>query len=437
MQDHGPLIALVFFVLGTIIFGLAAWGPYDKLYTPAEEGGEESALDLAIRDKQDEKLKKAGEIEMARHELELWRNRTYKAAREKKFFTELKKRYEKELEFRTELRDRGREYGQEAVMLSEKVEESKAKTSRKIREDESKARDDRDRNIDSITKVKNDAAAKLRRASQLHQQVKEDFRNQKNREESELVEAVSQLHDLTARFAERAHISLEVDGRVILSEPLQNLVAINRGTADGVRNGFRFECFSLRPGNRKVHKAYIEVRRAKKNISECFVIRKKVEMPTDPLSGYVAKQPEEMYSPRVHGENGAQSLSGQPKIVETGAPSTDPIVAGDLIRNPFYSPGRTYTFYIAGNKTIEHGLQKSAVRYTWRHIADVVRRYGGRVVEKVDADVNFIIAQRNAVPTDARQRGQGDVYDKEALRGIALGVPVIYEWELFRFLEDR
>ena len=157
-------------------------------------------------------------------------------------------------------------------------------------------------------------------------------------------------------------------------------------------------------------------------------------LPKDPLSDYVATEPEQLYSP--YQESGrkdatAQPLSGRPKMIITGAHKTDPIVEGDLIQNPFFAPGKTFTYYIAGAKKMENDRQKSAIRYRWTDIKRVLESYGHSVSPVVDTNVNYIIAQKNA-ETD------GDDNEKaEFVKAKNLGIPVIYEWELFRFLDTR
>jgi hypothetical protein len=159
-----------------------------------------------------------------------------------------------------------------------------------------------------------------------------------------------------------------------------------------------------------------------------MIMRKLVKLPRDPLSDYVASEPEEKYSPyQESGKQGftSQPLSARPKTVVMGMNKMDPIVEGDSIRNPFYTPGKTYTFYIAGDKTITHGVQKSAIAYTWPHIERVIKYYGGKVALDVDLGVNYIIAQKN--PED----------DEGFVKAKTLGIPVMYEWEVFRFLRQR
>ena len=159
-----------------------------------------------------------------------------------------------------------------------------------------------------------------------------------------------------------------------------------------------------------------------------MIVQKIVQLPKDPMSTYVASQPEERFSPyQESGRKGSsiQPLSARTKDVVMGMNADDPIVEGDLILNPFYARGKTFTFYIAGNKEIRQGRQKSAIAYTWPHIERVLKFYGSKVAQNVELGVNYIIAQKN--PAD----------DTEYTKAITLGIPVVFEWEPLRFLDQN
>ena len=56
----------------------------------------------------------------------------------------------------------------------------------------------------------------------------------------------------------------------------------------------------------------------------------------------------------------------------------------------------------------------------------MIEAYGNKVADAVSLDVNYIVAQKNA-----------KAEDPEFQKGVDLGLPVLYEWELFRFLDNR
>ena len=252
---------------------------------------------------------------------------------------------------------------------------------------------------------------------------KEDMNYQK----SQLGDTKQVLADLTTREEIRANILNRADGKVVLADPVHDIVSIDIGTGVGVKNGFRFEVFSLLPGNKHVTKAYIEVRKAGPTQSECLVIRRPVVMPADELNNYVAPEPEYVFNPYV--QSGKKTGSAEPltggKVVTTGQSAVNPILEGDYVQNPFFEAARQLVFYIAGSKEMVGERQKSAIRYRWTDIKDAAERHGAKVVDAISTDVNYVIAQKN--PQD----------DPEYKKAVDLGIPVIYEWELFRFLDNN
>jgi hypothetical protein len=142
----------------------------------------------------------------------------------------------------------------------------------------------------------------------------------------------------------------------------------------------------------------------------------------------VATCPEEKFSPyREAGRKGAaiQPLSGPVRVVRWGDQSKNPIQAGDFVENPFFRKGPPLTFYLAGNKELAGGIPKCTIVYPWTQIKRVAESYGAKVADKVDPTLDCVIAQRN--PTE----------DPKYLEAVRLGVPVLYEWELFRFIDQN
>lgn len=219
------------------------------------------------------------------------------------------------------------------------------------------------------------------------------------------------LAKITAR--DRIAADVEPDGRVVDVDLEQRLVVISLGSAVNVQRGFRFEVFQI-TGGRRVHKGWIEVKATKEEISTCIILDKTVRLPTCPITGYVARQPEERFSPYVtRGVAGdrTQPLTGPAKVVRWGLNVDDPIVRGDLVWNPFFDPVRPLRFTVAGEEPI---------KYTAERISAVLERYGAQVDEEMTAITDFLIAQKwSEAPVKLARE---------------LGVKVFYEFELFRFL---
>ena len=239
----------------------------------------------------------------------------------------------------------------------------------------------------------------------------EDNRITISRRQTVLSKRKEKLEKITAR--DRIAADVEPDGTVVDVDLDQRLVVISMGSAVNVQRGFRFEVFQI-TGGRRVHKGWIEVKDTEEEIATCMIVNKTVRLPTCPITGYVASQPEERFSPYVtRGVAGdrTQPLTGPAKIVHWGLTADDPIVRGDLVWNPFFDPARSLRFTVAGEYPI---------KYTAEGIKVVVERYGARVDEEMTAKTDFLIAQKLA--------------DAPVKLARELGVKVFYEFELFRFL---
>ncbi len=207
-------------------------------------------------------------------------------------------------------------------------------------------------------------------------------------------------------------------GRIMTSDPERNMAVINLGTRHGVKAGMRFEVFQIRRGNRRVHKGHVEVKTAEAEVSVCAILVKEVRLPRCPVCSYTAAQPEERFCPRCTSPGttqGAQTLSDSPKIVVRGKSGTDPIVKGDLLFNPFLSPKQKRSYAISGQALIKRK------DYSRAAIKEAVEFHGNTVADQVSAKTDVLIALR----------GDVDVVKKAK----ELGIVIVYGFELFRYLE--
>ena len=429
MRDSGPLVGLIVFVVLSLVFGFMAYTSYSDL---VGDDPETTHLDREIEKAQIEAITQEQNLARMRSQIAATRQQLDFEQARFEYLDYLANGenglYEQAYKGRRKVAEAGKQFEATAKALGEKMAELKQKTKTQLSKDEADLREKTDGDVKKLRDQKEGSLSRAAGEKQAADRDERDYRQRKNYEQSSLDEFRRQLDYLTAREVERATVLGEPDGRVILSDPVHNTIFIGLGTNHGVKNGFRFECFGLRAGLEKVHKAYLEVRCAGAESSECFILTKPVRLPRDPLSEYVANQPEELYSPRQEsGKKGAliQPLSGAPKEVLMTMDPLNPIVVGDYVQNPFYRPHKSYTFYIAGDKVITQGVQRSAIAYQWPHIERTVQFHGGSVARKVDLGVDYVIAQRN--PQD----------DAEYNRAVTLGIPVIYEWELFRFLDQE
>jgi hypothetical protein len=431
-EENGPLIALVVFIVVSLLFGVLAYQRHTEL---VGENPQNPVFDVKIREKQEEIEKQEKKIREARAETESYHARIREQYARYNIACDERADYLSEIKRRTGLKKIGEDNAAQATNQGMAITEKISVRLAEIKKDRESEENDAQSQVDRLNAKKEDAMAKQRTlkeqlatATTAHAKVREYA-------VSELNDSQSILSDLTQRDRERATVLWESDGEILAADPVTHKVWINLGTAAGVKNGYRFECFTIRPGNKKVRKAFVEVVSAGVSKSECIVVRRPVDLPRDPLSGYVAKDPEEMYSPLQENQQpGAktatiQTLSAAPKTVMTGPATLDPIVEGDKIQNPFFKPNTSFTFFIAGGRKIENDHQKSAIRYRWTEIKAVIEAYGGKVSPTADTNVDYVIAQKvNEADEDVQA---------EYKRAVELGLPVIYEWELFRFLDNR
>lgn len=435
MRDVGPLIALIIFIVLTAVFGFFAFQRHSDLGgedPTGEQTGESTHIDhlidtekVAIEELESTIRETTGKIVAYESQLDRLRARYHYAAHLANRRDGL---YELAYAGRRVLVQSGQQEITQAQQVRGKITEAKNNVKTTLRTEESQIREKTDQDITKLQEAKDASIRRVAAEKKALDRDEKEYRQQRNYQQSTLDELKRQLDYLTSREPERADVQNRADGQVVLADPIKNTICINIGTAHGVRNGFRFECYAMHPGDRKNHKAYLEVRKASPNVSECLILTKPIELPKDPLSDYAAKQPEERYSPyQQSGRAGSllQGLTAVPKKGRLGMDVMNPIVIGDFVQNPFFDPHKQYTFYIAGDKAIQQGQQKSAIAYQWPHIRKIIRLYGGKVVKKVDLSVDFMVAQKN--PQD----------DSNFNTGVTLGIPVMYEWELFRFLDQQ
>lgn len=431
-EENGPLIALIVFVVLSVTFGVMAWLRHQDLVGDDPSGSK--SQDAKVRKLQDEIHALEGEIADYRAAAAALRDQIRKQQATYDFNSDLYADYTSEYQRRNKLVEWVGSFENQASELNGMVSNKKNETLTKINKETSDIREQMEKTVQAKSTDKEAAIARTRQATEEFNVDTKKYRLQKNYEQSGLDESKSVLTDLTQREIERAKVFDQADGHVILSDPAHNLVVIDIGTAAGVKDGYRFECFALRPGKQRARKGFIEVRHAGVSQSNCLIVQRPVSLPRDPLSAYVASEPEETFSPyQESGRKGfsAQQLTGVPKTAVLGMNREDPIVEGDLVQNPFFSPGKSLAFYIAGAKDIVNEQQKSAIRYRWMEIKAVVETYGGKVSAVADTTVDYVIAQKNPKTegTDAEKA--------EFQKAVDLGLPVIYEWELFRFLDTK
>ena len=235
----------------------------------------------------------------------------------------------------------------------------------------------------------------------------------------------SELVDLTGRDIVRYKNT--PDGRVIHVDLEHNLFLINVGSNQGVKPGFRFDVLNTVNGNKVVKKCLLEVQSVEAELSKCLAVRRLVNVPKDKSMDWSASEANMMYSPFISGgASGSQvvPLSRSKIDVEFWVNKKHPPVVGDIIASPFYSgSSKPLNFVVAGSEPpARTGDLWEKIKYSPEVVVRRLLAYGNNVEANVTSKTDVLFAMRNA--SDQIKRAQ------------SLGVPIIYEIEAFRFLED-
>ena len=216
---------------------------------------------------------------------------------------------------------------------------------------------------------------------------------------------------MTARDVQ--HAEMDSDGLLLKVDEATKLAVINLGASQGVTKGMRFEIFQVKHGNVRIHKGLIEVKTVDEETATATVLYRVVSLPRCPTTGYAASRPEERFSPY---DSGGQSglkvvkLLARPKVVTWGMNPRDPMTAGDLVFNPFFDAKRKLRFCVKGEK----------IEYAQEEIIRTIKGHGGVIDDEVTATTDFLVSQRWA--------------QEHVKKARELGVPVLYEFDIFDFL---
>ncbi len=410
----GAIIALVFFFLTSIGTGFLCYTQYNRVERTAEAGGEiglKFQLEAAIKARKAEEAELAKkQAELAKHEadLEVQKNRIRqsKGLLENESFVALSAAQEKSFA----------EKWQQGTKEENTVSLDASKTARDAygaRKDEAGKKNDA--RIKEIT-------AGIGVTTQEIEKFKKDVETEKtglDKNKTGLRNVQSDLRRKVEELVTReAPGGLPPVGKILTSDPEHNLAVINRGTRHGVKPGMRFEVFQIRRGNTRIHKGYLEVKTSHPEVSSCAILVTEVRLPRCPVCSYTAENPKEKYCPRCTRpgtSQGAQRLSDSPKIVVRGKSLTDPIVKGDMLFNPFFSPNSKRRYAVSGQPLIRRHRD-----YSVKAIKKSIQFHGNVVEDRLNAKTDVLVALRGG---------------EDVKRAKELGIVIVYGWQLFRYLD--
>ncbi len=222
----------------------------------------------------------------------------------------------------------------------------------------------------------------------------------------------------------------QYDGKVIQVDIDNKFVVVNLGKVHRVHQGMKFDVIRWRL-NKWDYMGAIELTEVDSTTSAGVILDSIQQKKVCPLTGYVARDPEEKYSPY------AATGSGQDRVVEliqtdheerASMRLLDPIVVADFITNPFYSKDRVMKFVVAGDP----------IRYSANEIMQMITKYGGKVQERVDVDTDYLVLGRvpdeSAVAESEEAMRRRDDTLKARDTAKQYGIPIMREVELFNIL---
>ncbi|MBA3685527.1 MAG: hypothetical protein H0W72_09850 [Planctomycetes bacterium] len=194
--------------------------------------------------------------------------------------------------------------------------------------------------------------------------LKREARKANTERERRIAELNARIQQLTQQ-RELNSRELRADGQVLSSRATDGYLVVDRGQQQNLRKGTRFTIFNRR-GGRKVVKGAIEIVEVEARMS-------------------IARVTEER-------------------------DANDPIVPGDYIHNPVYSPDQVKTFVIKGD----------FFRYSAEELARFIKESGAKVEPELTTNTDYLVA--------------GERSDAALQQATKLGVSIVSEDQLLEFV---
>jgi hypothetical protein len=412
--NTGAIVALVFFFLTSVGTGFLVYTQYNRVELMPEAGGEEGLREQYRKVVEQRKaleetlVTKKAELQKVRAELGLQQDR--KRAAEGHL-------QNGSLVALSADRDRKVSEGWQKVTASENpLTTAQSKSALEDCESHKGAAVSRN---DQRIRVVNETIKENKEAIE---KTNQEIRTESERMESDHAKLRNVLSELRRKVEElvtrEPPPGLPPVGKVVTSDPEHDLAVINLGTRHGVKAGMRFQVAQVNAGGSRVSKGFVEVKKAHPEGSTCLILVREVRLSRCPICKYVAQEPHERYCPRCTRRDttqGAQRLTDIPKVEVRGKILTNPIVKGDLVFNPLFSPEARRRYAITGKPLIPRHSE-----FSLEAVKRVVEFHGNQVQEKLNARTDVLIAL---------QGGDG------VKRARELGIPIIYGWQLFKYLD--
>ncbi|MBX3467229.1 MAG: hypothetical protein KF878_10075 [Planctomycetes bacterium] len=216
-----------------------------------------------------------------------------------------------------------------------------------------------------------------------------DFRLEEARLSSQVKQLEHRIEDLTKKSTKTFAENSRNDGEVVFADANLGYAWIDIGRRHGLRVNTRFQVYQFVKGGMQKIKGVIEVRRLEEDMAQCAIIE-----------GAEVQHP----------------ITGERLIVPD---PNDPIVKGDLIRNPFFDAADQKNFVFVGTK-LENRY------YNLQELQRKIEEFGGKVDRDVSIRTDFVIVLGEA-------NEDADLQDK-IRQATQFGVIFMREDELLEYL---
>jgi hypothetical protein len=186
-----------------------------------------------------------------------------------------------------------------------------------------------------------------------------DFRLEQARLESQVSQGLARIEDLTKKQTKSFAENSQPDGEVVFADAGLGYAWIDLGRRHGLRRNARFQVYQFVKGGMQKIKGVIEVRRVEEDMAQCAIIEGAEVV--HPVTGQRLKVPD----------------------------PNDPIVKGDMIRNPFFDADEQRNFVFLGTK-LENRY------YNLQELQRKIEEFGGKLDKDVNIQSDFVIVLGSA-----------------------------------------
>ena len=259
---------------------------------------------------------------------------------------------------------------------------------------------------------------------------------QLQRDKANLLTTITQKSEAVRKRSAAGSHADDIDGKILSLDLPSKFCVLDLGSVNNVRRGMRFQVVRWAL-NKWMVLGTVEIRNVNYSTSDAIIIDKPAVIKQCPLTGYIARDPEEVFSPYASTkDNGVVPLRSISASDESSMNEANPIIVGDKIRNPLYERDKKLKFAFAGEPVVfSEDILKSRIETS-----------GNIYQDKIDIDTDFLILGRveeanlgkDSEPQEANLNDKDADPNAKALAAKAFaeqyGIPIMREVELNDFL---